>query len=252
MNRQRGSTMLRVLEILEQIAQAEKPVTATELNDMLSLPKSTAHRLCSMLEAEGYLQKRLDGKRYMPGPKLQTLAIGVLTHSQFRAQRHAILMSLSQEIGETCNLSYPDGSQMVYADRVETQWPLRLQLTVGTRVPLHCTASGKMYLSSLPKAKRANMASHLELTSHTSNSITDSEQLLENLEKIRRQDFSTDNEEFVDGMIAVAVPIRDKRGRVFSTISFHAPVVRMRLVVAEQYVPRMHSAAQELSRLVET
>ena len=251
MSRDRGSTMLRVLDILEQIAKSDQPVTATQLNDSLELPKSTAHRLCAVLETQGYLQKKMDGKRFMPGPKLRTLAVGVLSHSQFRAQRHAILMSLSHDVGETCNLSYPDGSEMVYVDRVETQWPLRMQLTVGTRVPLHCTASGKMFLSSLSKSRRTSMAHQLELTSRTSNSMTDPEQLLGDLEKIRKLNYSTDNEEYVDGMIAVAVPVKDTKGRLYATVSFHAPAVRMRLAVATKYVPRLHQAAQELSGLIE-
>ena len=103
------------------------------------------------LEAQGYLLKKINGKSYMPGNRLYDMAVGVLAHSRFRAERHAILQSLSEDIGETCNIAYPDGIQMAYSDRVETQWPLRLvQIPVGTRVPLHCTASGKLYLSTLP------------------------------------------------------------------------------------------------------
>jgi len=140
MTRERGSSILRVLDILEQVARSNTPVTLTELKDLLGLPKSTTHRLCNVLERNGFLHKNLDGKRYIPGSRLQQLAVGILGHSQLRAQRHAILTELSRDIGETCNLSYPDGAEMVYADRVETQWPLRLQLPIGTRVPLHCSA----------------------------------------------------------------------------------------------------------------
>ena len=117
--RERGSTISRVLDILDQIASADRPLSATEINNILDLPKATAHRICGQLEEHGYLQRRLDGKQYTPGAKLQNLAVGVLSHSQHRAQWHAVLMSLSQDIGETCNIAYPDGSQMSYSDRVE-------------------------------------------------------------------------------------------------------------------------------------
>jgi len=248
--RERGSTIVRVLELLDEIARSEKPVTATELNDNLHLPKATAHRICAALEEQGYLQ-RLDGKRFMPGVRLQDLAVGVLSHSRYRAQRHAILMALSQDIGETCNVSYPDGSVMVYADRVETQWPLRLQFPVGTRVPLHCTAAGKLYLSSLPRAKRRSLAATLNLTAETTHSITDPHKLTDALDEVRKSQVGVDNEEFVDGMIALAVPIRDRRGRFYSTVSFHAPVVRMKLTMAKEHIPRLQQAAIELSRLIE-
>lgn len=218
---------------------------------MLNLPKSTAHRLCTVMERQGYLQKMMDGKRYMPGEKLRKLAIGVLAHSELRAQQHAILKSLSRDIGETCNLSYPDGSEMMYADRVETQWPLRLQLTIGTHVPLYCTASGKMYLSSLPRKKREKVAGQLELVSHTPNTITNLSDLLVDLEQINKHAVSVDREEYVEGMIAIAVPIADEGRRLYATVSFHAPVARMKLDAAMEHVPRLCKAARELASLVE-
>lgn len=249
--RERGSSILRVLEILDQIAKTDRPLSATEINNLLDLPKATAHRICVQLEEQGYLQRRFDGKRFTPGPKLQSLAVGVLAHSHHRAQRHAILMSLSQDVGETCNIAYPDGSQMAYSDRVETEWPLRLQLPIGTRVPLHCTASGKLYLSSLSKQKRESMAATLGLSKETNNTIISPDQLLRELDLIRKEDAGTDNEEFVEGMIALSVPIKDSQGRFFSAVALHAPVVRMSLEKAQEYIPRLREAADELGRLIE-
>ena len=63
--------------------------------------------------------------------------------------RQTVLNALAEDVGETCNIAMPERHAMVYLDRVETKWPLRIQLPVGTEVPFHCTASGKMYLSSL-------------------------------------------------------------------------------------------------------
>ncbi len=142
--RERGSTIERVLDILEQVAIKANPVSASEINQVLKLPRSSTHRICASLEQQGYLQRCIDGKRFIPGPKLRGMVSGLLAHSTYRVEQHAILSSLSSEIGETCNLAHPDGVHMIYSDRVETQWPLRLQFPVGSRVPLYCTASGKM------------------------------------------------------------------------------------------------------------
>ena len=62
--------------------------------------------------------------------------------------------ALVDDIGETCNLVIPGRQSMIYLDRVESAWPLRVQLPIGTRVPLHCTASGKLYLSTLSKSRQ--------------------------------------------------------------------------------------------------
>lgn len=179
------------------------------------------------------------------------MAIGVLAHSRFRTQRHAILQRLSEEIGESCNIAYPDGAQMTYADRVETKWPLRLQIAVGTRVPLHCTASGKLYLSSLPRSKREAMIEALDLKSITKNTITDTKTLLDAVETIRKDQISIDNEEYIDGIIAIAVPITDKQGRFYNSVALQAPVFRMSLESARKYIPLLLEAAKKLSTLAD-
>jgi DNA-binding IclR family transcriptional regulator len=104
---------------------------------VLDLPKATAHRLCAELEARGYLLKRIrlcaeleargyllkriNGKSYQPGNRLYDVAVGVLANARFSATRHAILTALSEKVGETCNIAYPDGLYMAYSDRVETE-----------------------------------------------------------------------------------------------------------------------------------
>ena len=141
---------------------------------------------------------------------------------------------------------------MAYSDRVETQWPLRLvQIPVGTRVPLHCTASGKLYLSTLPKNKRISIIAKLNLKSNTQNTITDKDALLKEVETIRKNQLSIDNEELYDGIIAIAAPITDKQGRFYSSIAFQAPIFRLTLEDARQHIPRLRQAAQDLSVLAD-
>ncbi|MCP3690333.1 MAG: IclR family transcriptional regulator [Gammaproteobacteria bacterium] len=251
MKRERGSTIHRVLDILDVVASAGKPISATEINDRLNLPKATAHRLCAELEASGYLLKKINGKSYMAGKRLHDMAVGVLSHSGFRTQRHAILEALSRKIGETCNIAYADGLRMAYSDRVETERALKLQFPIETRVPLHCTASGKLFLSSLPLKKRKAVIAKLDLHQHTANTITDPERLLEEVEKVRSRKLSIDNEELFEGMVAIGVPITDKAGRFYSSLAIQAPIFRFSLSAAEQYIPMLQEAARDLSTLAE-
>ncbi len=251
MKRERGSTIHRVLDILDTVAAAKKPVSATEINEALDLPKATAHRLCAELEARGYLLKQINGKNYMPGNRLHEMAVGVLSNSRFREQRHAILEELSRKVGETCNVAYPDGLRMAYSDRVETELALKLIFPMDTRVPLHCTASGKLYLSSFPAKKRRALIAKLDLVAHTKNSITDPDQLLAETDKIRDKKLSIDNEELFEGMIAIGVPVTDKAGRFYCSVAIQAPVFRFSLDDAHQYIPLLREAARDLSTLTE-
>ena len=228
-----------------------KPLSATEINEVLDLPKATAHRLCAELEARGYLLKRINGKSYQPGNRLYDVAVGVLANARFSASRHAILTALSERVGETCNIAYPDGLYMAYSDRVETKAPLRLQFALGMRVPLYCTASGKLYLSTLPRDRRKTVIGKLKLEKQAKNTITDPDTLLAEIDKIEKAQVSIDNEEFYDDIIAIAVPINDKRGRFYSSLAIQAPVSRIAIDSNHQYVPLLREAAKELSMLAE-
>lgn len=250
-NTEKSSAALRALSILETVASSSTPITATEINQVLNLPKPTIHRLCLMLENEGYLQLRLDGRGYLPGKRLSTLAIGVFNNNDhWRSERHAILQHLSEDIGETCNISIPDGSEMVYFDRVETHWPLRIQLDKNDRVPMYCTASGKLFLNHLPSAKRARLISKLNFEQFTPNTITEAEALQQELNRLATEDVGIDDEEFMQGMIAIAVPLKDSEGHFYGALAVHAPTARMNLTQAYECVPRLREAAQELVELI--
>lgn len=244
-------TNLRLLSVLEAMAEAGVPVTPTEVNQSLGLPKPTIHRLFATLESEGFIQREIDGRGYSPGLRLRKMSSGILSSLRIRTARVAILTKLADEIGETCNIAIPDRDAMVYLDRVETKWPLRIQLPVGTRVPFYCTASGKMYLSSLDRRHLRNYVQSTQLDTHTSNTITSAEALIDEARKVRDLGYSTDNAEFMDDMVAVAVPIVDAHGRIVSTLSFHAPEPRLPLSEAVQHVDKLKAAAAQLSSLLE-
>jgi DNA-binding IclR family transcriptional regulator len=243
-------TTLRTLVILEEIARAGVPVTPTAVNETLGLPKPTIHRLFATLEAEGFIARDIDGRSYTPGRRLRRMSVSVLSSLRVRTARLAVLGRLAEEIGETCNIAVPDREGMVYLDRVETKWPLRIQLPVGTEVPFYCTASGKMYLSTLNGAHLERYLSAARFEPHTPATLTDVGRLRAEIAATRARGFAEDAEEFMEGMVAIAVPVRDDRGRMLSSLSFHAPTMRLGLEEARRHAPRLHETAGELSRLV--
>ncbi|MCP5368413.1 MAG: IclR family transcriptional regulator [Hyphomicrobiales bacterium] len=241
------SPILRILTILEEMVAAGRPVTATEINRELGLPKATIHRLCGTLAEEGFLKHGLDGKRFLIGPRLRNLAVDVFSAGGEDAHIHTVLRNLSQAVDETVNIAIADGDRMLYLDRIESQWPLRMQLPVGSRVPLHNTASGKLFLACLPAARRRRLIGKLALERTAPNTITDRAALEAAMERIAATKVGTDDQEFVEGMVCVAVPIRNKRGRFVGAMAVHAPMNRMDMTRALSHVPRMRAAASELS-----
>lgn len=242
----RQSRSIRVLKILEAVARADRPMRIADLMEVCDLPKATVHRICGLLGDGGYLRHQIGGRGLVPGPKLIEFANMIQASQSQNALRHAVLESVARQVGETCNIAIAEGASMVYWDRVETHWPLRHQLPVGTRVPLHCTANGKLYLSTLPKGQLRRLLSEIELERHTPNTIVDRDALEASLVEIASSGVSTDNEEFIEGMIAIAVPITDTMGRFIAGLAVHAPVIRMSLEEAMGHVDLLHRAAQDL------
>ncbi|AXI48395.1 ArsR family transcriptional regulator [Sulfitobacter sp. SK012] len=243
-------TNLRLLLLLEELARVGEPTTPTAANEALGLPKPTIHRLFHTLEQEGFLQRDIDGRSYAPGQRLRKLSVNVLSSARVRMVRLTVLNALAKEIGETCNIAMPERHAMIYLDRVETKWPLRIQLPIGTEVPFHCTASGKMYLSTLAPRLFSKYLNLATLEAHSAKSLTDPDALKEQIEIVRSAGYSTDNEEFMDGMVAVAVPILDDNKRLMATLSVHAPTQRVSLETLTGHIPRLQAAALELAELV--
>jgi DNA-binding IclR family transcriptional regulator len=137
------------------------------------------------------------------------------------------MQRVADEVGETVNFVVPDSAGMIYVDRVETDWPFRVQLPVGTHVPFHCTASGKTFLASLtPKARQA-MVRSLQLKNLTPNTLCTEDALLFELKQVAKNGYALDREEFFTGMVAVAVPILDERSRYVASLAFHGPIQRL-------------------------
>ena len=243
-------TNMRMIIILETLAQAGRPLSVAEIGEIVDLPKPTLHRLCTTLEEQGFLIRDSIGGRLRPARRTRTLASGLQMASQLHISRRLVMTALAAEVRETCNFSVPGDSGMRYLDRVDTPWPLRYQLPIGAEVPFHCTASGKMYLASYSDAALERMLHSLVLTPEGPNSITDKQAFRAEIEAIRAADHSWDNEEFMAGMVAVAAPIRDPEGRFAATIAFHAPLQRMSFEDAKGWVERLKRAATDLERLM--
>jgi DNA-binding IclR family transcriptional regulator len=161
-----------------------------------------------------------------------------------------VLAALAGEIRETCNFSDPGESGMTYLDRVDTPWPLRYQLPIGAEVPFHCTAGGKLFLSSHDTTGRERLLRSMSLTVEGPNSITDTDALRHELDAIAEAGYSWDNEEFMAGMVAIATPIHDPDGRFVAALAFHAPIQRMRFEEAKAWVLRLTAAAADLEELM--
>jgi len=249
MKEDRVATNLRTLLILEAISASAQPMTPTEINASVGLPKQSIHRLCQTLLDQGFLIRDTSGKRLAPGPRTVRLANGILASRDLDHARHNILQHLSRETGETVNYVLPEVSGMTYLDRVETDWAFRIELPIGSQVPFHCTASGKCYLASLEPKHLERLLETMNLEQRTPNSIATKEQIRAELETIRTRGFALDMEELFEGMVALAVPIVSIDGQFQAAVAFHGPTQRLNEAKLLQHLETIQIAAKRLAEI---
>ena len=244
-----ASPGLRLFDLLEALVREGRPLTLAEAVAASGWPKPTVHRLLGQLEAGELLAREPDGRRYAVAPRLLRLSESALAGSTQQGVRHAVLRQLVADVGESCNLTALSGAEVVYLDRIESAFPLQFNLRPGTRVPIHCSASGKLLLAHLPAAQRNALLDGLPLARYTATTLDSREALEAEFRRIRKDGYSVDAEEFVEGLVCVAVPVPAQHGGIpRCAVALQAPVARMSLAQAIERLPRLQAAAQALAR----
>lgn len=243
---------LRTLRILEKLAAATHPQSLTQLAQRTGLPKSSLMRTLNAMEHASYVIRLPGRSGYVTGPKAHELGLSILRTPQLLRTCRAVLTRLVQITGETCNMNMLSGDAVQYLARVESPGHLRLQLhmDIGSHVPLHCTASGKLFLAFMRPAEQKALLGRLELSPMTPKTLTRPEALASALGSIRDQAVGIDDEEFIVGMVAVAVPIRDPDNKMIAALACHAPTAQASLKDLMEKTHFMRQAADELGLIL--
>ncbi len=242
---------LRLIALLEIIAAQDRPFSLQELVERTNLPKPTVHRMLQQLEAAGLLHRESDNRRYAVASRLRRLAENLLFNDSRHGARHGVLRQLVNEIGESCNLTALSGSDVVYLDRVETPAPLRFYLQSGSRVPIHCSASGKLLLAHMSAIQRQRLLAHAPMEAFTAQTLTTQAQLEDEIREVARLGYALDREEFLPGLLCIAVPVPNRRGQAGLCIAVQAPIIRLDVEAALALLPRLQRAAQAMAAIDE-
>lgn len=241
------SSTLKAFGVLEVLVRAGGPVTLSKLMQATELPKPTLHRTLALFEEAGFLSREPGGRAYIIGERLSRFGLDVLRNDGAATLRRIVLRRVVSEIGESCNLVVLYKGALIYLDRIEADWPLRLQIPVGgVAMPPHCCASGKLLLAYLPAEERQRLLELMALPRFTDRTITDRQVLSSELERIVNSGYAVDNEEYVLGVACVAVPVRNRRGEVVASVAVQGATARLPLMRAIDFVPRLRAAALDI------
>ncbi len=222
----------RVSLILDTLSESPQGLSLGDLSAKVALSKGTTHRLLSSLAFLGYARQNAATKNYSLGFKLVELGNRLLHQIDFRMEARPYLLELAESAKETVHLVILDQKEVLYIDKVEAggQPPgLRMVSMLGSRIPAHCTAVGKVLLSALPEEKLEKLVGDKGLTKQTEKTITDFTKLKTHLQLVRTNGYAFDQEENEIGIRCVAAPIRDQRGEVIAAISISGPVSRIKV-----------------------
>jgi DNA-binding IclR family transcriptional regulator len=218
----------RALQLLEFIGD-RGAVRFTELLTELGLPRSSAHGLVSTLAARGWIEHDAAARTYSLGPRVWQLGQRYASRQDVAALARPVMDDLAREVGETVQLAELDGVANVYLAISEGPLPMRLASSVDMRLHSHGTGIGKALLSQLSSEEVRRRLSAVALPRFTEHTITDVEQLVAAVDRVRTDGFAVDDEEYLLGCRCVAVPL-GRPGRIDAgrhlALSVTAPVFR--------------------------
>jgi IclR family transcriptional regulator, acetate operon repressor len=245
----RGSSALKkALAVLEAIVDHPQAVGLPDLAARLNLARQTVHRILVKLEDARLVLRDTTRERYSIGPRLSALALTTLSSNNRNSLIKVLLQNLVDDVKETCSIGALDGVDYIQLARIEAKWPLRTHLEAGSRMASHAVSGGKLMLAELDPERLRRLLGTRKLPAMTARTITRLADLESEFAKIRARGFALSNEECFDGIIGVAVPIKDASGRTLAALAMHGPVTRLTLKMCEARVGHLLRAAQRISR----
>ncbi|MDX2649640.1 IclR family transcriptional regulator [Streptomyces sp. PA03-1a] len=240
-----SQTVDRALRILPLLA--EGPANLEQVATRLDVHKSTALRLLRTLHEHGMVYRQ-DDQRYRLGARLFALAQEAMENLDVRGIAHPHLAALGELTGHTVHLAVYEEGEVVYIDKVESRYPVRMYSRIGKPVAITVAAVAKLLLADLPEAERRAVAQGLEYPRYTARSTTDAAAYLAELARVREQGWASDLGGHEESINCVAAPIRGADGRVMAACSLSAPNV---VVSAEELLklrPQVRRTAEAISR----
>jgi IclR family pca regulon transcriptional regulator len=237
------------LAIIEAFGICNRPLTLTEAAEITGHSRAAARRSLLTLQSLGYVQS--DGKHFRLAPRVLRLGYAYVSSTTLLKIAQPTLEAVSERTRESSSLAVLDGSDVVFLARAATRRSLSNGLGLGSRLPAHCAATGRVLLAALPpeEAERRlkRMARH-QLTPHTRTGIQD---LMMLLEGVRTQGYAVSDEEIELGLRSIAIPILDAGGQTVASMSIAVSTSRRTLEnMLETLLPELESVRRMLTAML--
>jgi IclR family pca regulon transcriptional regulator len=251
-NSAHSQSLERGLAILSAFRSGRPLLGVSDLSREVGLSRSTTHRYIATLAGLGYLQQDGPTRKYRLGPRVLDLGFSAINSMDLRELAAPHLQALSDETGHTVNMAVLDRADIVYIERCRTsqrgQRDIDLNLHIGSRLPAYCTSMGKVLLAHLEPAEQRAVLKQVRFARRGPNTLTEKEELLKELARVRTAGLAVNNEELAYGLRSIAAPVRRQSGEVVAAINLavHRSMVSLDQLVAH-LGPMLKQTAEEIS-----
>lgn len=219
-------SVIKAVEIINYIAESDQEMGATEISEGLGYGVSATYHLLNTLKESNFITQNERSKKYQLSLKLWQLGMKAFSQNNLGTALRQFLTKLKKETGETSNLTVLDRKSIVYIAQEESDKLIKMFTKTGATAPLHCTASGKIFLAYMDDVKREEILKDYIMTRFTKNTITTKKQLLLELKEIKDKGYGFDIEERDEDVSCIAAPIFGTNGEVLACISISGPHTR--------------------------
>ncbi len=237
----------RCFDVLELLAQSQRPMTLAEISKKSQISKSTAYRLLRDLNNRHYVEKDKNNA-YTIGVKLYEIVSTHINGLELQTEAKPILSTLREELELTVHLGILQESDVVYIEKLEMYPATKVYAKVGQRSPAYCSSMGKCLLSCLSGEELEDVLEDLVFQPFTHNTIQSAWELKQHLRMVRRQGWAMDNEEFLEGKRCIGTPVFDYKGDAIASISASGTVAMITDERIPVIVEKLKEAALAISR----
>ena len=236
----------KAIDVLDCFAMQTPLLGITDLSRRLALPKSTIQRLINNLAHRGLVEQDAATGKYRLGIGLFELGIRARSQMDLPSRAKPHLQSLTAAGGETSTLAILRGNEALYIERVKSTRMLRAS-SLGSRVPLHCTAVGKIMLTAMSEHEIDAIIQATGMPPRTTKTATDLTTLKAHIAQARKDGYVVDHEEFEDGLVCIAAPVFNYTADLIAAVGLSAPLMRANGDNVRDLVAAVVNAAQALS-----
>ena len=237
--------------ILDYLHAGRRLMTLDEITQATGYKKTTCFRLLKTLRTLGIVELSPATKKYQFGPHLAAIGLTALKNMNLRNTALPILQQLRDETGETVNLTILSRSEILYVERIMSDYLVNVNVNIGDRLPVHCASMGKAILAYLPEDRLDTILSSISFEKKTNNTIVSRSALLRELEQIRSKGYAVNDEELEKGLRAVAAPIFNYTGEAFAATNIAWTTARHpEHRTFSEYAVKIVAAAEKISRLM--